>query len=429
MDSNDPFWTSEHVVALVRAHDVGGLVRLVRKASRLTQSDLAPLVNVSTSTLSRFENGSTKWADLPLAKALAERLKIPSHLLGAAWGIGGVVSPSVTLLQSSAEEDPIHRRSFLTLAGLALPAALLGKLDNALAGVAPGLDVAPGELHKKLAVARGMYDRGQNGMLLGCLPELLTLADQELDIGNEASMLRYCIVNDLATDVLDKVGLVSEARVTAQNSIRVSRQAGSPLAMAAADRGLTIVLRHEGKLSTANLVSLRAANLIEQTGLVNSQQAIAYVQVMCTHAYVAAQNCDRGGALSAIGEAERAAAYLAQRAPEPVARRATANARMYRVSMHWALGDAGTAVHVGNGVDVSALPTPERRARHCTDMARAWWAWGKPDETAVALLAALSYAPEEVRDRTRIRAIADELVHHHARLHSVGELRDQVTNT
>lgn len=319
-----------------------------------------------------------KTPDIRLAKALAEKLRIPPHQLGVALGLDDAPSPSVTSGANPAEEDPIHRRSFLTLTGATVPAVLLSSLDSVLAGVSPGIDAPPGMLGRTLATARAWYDQGRNAVVLRHLPDLLRLADQELESGHPDAMERYCQVNDLATDLLDKVGLVGAARLTAQNSIRVSRQSGSPLAMAAADRGLTIVLRHEGKTATANLVSLRAANLIERTGLTDARQAISYVQVMCTHAYVAAQNEDRSTALAAVGEAARAASYLRDRVPPENAGRATANARMYRVSVHWALGDAGTAVEAGRQVDVRALPTPERRARHFTDVARAWWAWRKP---------------------------------------------------
>lgn len=422
VDHNDPFWMSERVLILARARDLGGLIKCVRETRKITQKVLAPQVNVSTSTLSRFESGAMKSPDIRLAMALAEKLAIPIHLVGVALGLSEDASASVRPLRISTEEDPIHRRSFLTLAGLTVPSVLLSNLTEVLAGVAPGLDVNPGALQRSLTRTRAMYDRGENGSALQCLPALLQLADQELDSGHVSAMERYCSVNDLATDLLNKVGLFTEARLTAQNSIRVARQTGSPMVMAAADRGLSIVLRHEGNFATANLVSLRAANRIERTGLVNVRQAVSYVQVMSTHAYTAAQNNDRSGALAAIAEAERVAAHLERHLSADVGRRATANARLYRVGVHWSLGDAGTAVEAGQRVDAAALPTPERRARYFTDMARAWWSWGKPDETAISLLTALSHAPAEVLDRVRIRGIADDVVTRHRTSHAVRQL-------
>ncbi|HWC83579.1 MAG TPA: helix-turn-helix transcriptional regulator [Pseudonocardiaceae bacterium] len=426
MDVNDPFWISEQVVESVRARKLGALVKYVRKARQLTQQALAQQVNVSTSTLSRFESGTVKNPDIQLSKALAEKLGIPPHLVGVALGLTRAVSPNVRSQCTQPEEDPIHRRSFLTLAGLTVP-ALVGNLNNVLAGVAPGVDAAPGELARRFATARALYDRGRNDSVLRGLPYLLRLADQELESGTGDAMRRYCRVNDLATDLLGKVGLINEARLTAQNSVRVSRRSGSPLTMAAADRGLSIVLRREGNPATANLVSLRAANLVEQTGLVNAEQATSYVQVMCTHSYSAALNDDRDGASVAIAEAERAAAYLRGRVPDGLSARALAKARMYQVSVHWALDDAGAAVRAGRWMDLRALSTPERRARHFTDMARAWWSWRKPEPTATALLNALSHAPAEVIDRARIRAIADDLVGRNRHLSVVSQLADRIT--
>jgi hypothetical protein len=101
---------------------------------------------------------------------------------------------------------------------------------------------------------------------------------------------------------------------------------------------------------------------------------------------------------------------------------------MYRVRVHWALGDFGTAVAVGARVDVNAVPTRERRARHHTDMARAWWSWGTVDEAATAVLDALACAPSEVTDRRHIREIAQQLVRDHRRLRSVQNLTARLAN-
>ncbi|MEU7004023.1 hypothetical protein [Nonomuraea sp. NPDC046570] len=65
---------------------------------------------------------------------------------------------------------------------------------------------------------------------------------------------------------------------------------------------------------------------------------------------------------------------------------------------------------------------PERRGRLHTDLARAWWQWGKPEQTTLALLEAYRYAPGEVRDRPAIRAIAAALVERHQRVIGVKAL-------
>ncbi len=62
----------------------------------------------------------------------------------------------------------------------------------------------------------------------------------------------------------------------------------------------------------------------------------------------------------------------------------------------------------------------------CTDMARAWWAWNRPEQTAHALLDAYRASPGEVRDRPAIRANVDELAERYSRTTGVRELHSAV---
>ncbi len=79
--------------------------------------------------------------------------------------------------------------------------------------------------------------------------------------------------------------------------------------------------------------------------------------------------------------------------------------------MHWALGDAGAALEAGKDLRAAQFPTAEseRRVRLGTDMARTWWVWRRPEQTARALLGAYRARPGEVRDRPAIRSVVTEL--------------------
>jgi hypothetical protein len=83
---------------------------------------------------------------------------------------------------------------------------------------------------------------------------------------------------------------------------------------------------------------------------------------------------------------------------------------------------AARLLPAAEGLQPEMFPTRERRARLHTDLARAWWQRGRPEETAHALLAAMSEAPTEVRGRPAIRAIAEELVDRHRLVPGVREL-------
>jgi hypothetical protein len=90
-----------------------------------------------------------------------------------------------------------------------------------------------------------------------------------------------------------------------------------------------------------------------------------------------------------------------------------AQATLYQVGIWWSLGEPGKALHAARGLRPAQFPTPERRARLFTGMARVWDQAGKPDRTITALLSASSHAASEVRDRTSIRVLALGLVRDH----------------
>ncbi|KPC66507.1 hypothetical protein [Streptomyces chattanoogensis] len=93
-----------------------------------------------------------------------------------------------------------------------------------------------------------------------------------------------------------------------------------------------------------------------------------------------------------------------------------------RLTVHWALGDAGSALEAGRGLHAGQFKTPERKGRMHTDLARACWQLRKPEQAATELLSAVRVCPAEVRDRPAIRRIAAELRSRHAQVVGVREL-------
>lgn len=426
MASSDALWHSREVRALIEAGRVGPFLRHVREVRGLSQKSVADAIQRSISTVSRLEN--RRLPHIKDAIAIAQYLAIPGEVLGAAFGIkfSGSTSVSVAGHPAEQEADPIRRREFL-IAGLGLPAALMQPLDEALAGGHRADPIEVGDLATQISTVRRMYDRGENRAVIAVLPKLLEAARAGVHTGNPDRMVQFCLISNLATDVLDKIGDVTSAHAAAQGSVLVAESLDDPLVMAAANRGLSIVLRHEGKYSAAVSISRIAAETVERTGLSTVQQAKIYAQTLCTYGYVAAENDDRPTAVQAIREAHRIAALVEQRT-EHATTRPTSIAGMYEVSVRWALGDAGSAIEAGQRVNVAGLPTAERRARFHTDMARAWWARSRAEETALALLDAHAEAPQEVTDRPRIRAITEQLITHHRKLNAVGTLTERLAS-
>lgn len=321
----------------------------------------------------------------------------------------------------------MRRRTLLAATAATGPAALLMGLDEALANT-PATTPGARPLDTRVSAARELYDKGAHQRLLAALPGLIADGHAAAASRRDLDQARLSSVYSLASAVLIKVGSYDRARSTADRARTWAEVSGSPLAAAAAAREWAIVLRHLDQHADAQRVMSLAAMGVEATGLRTDAAASAYAQMLCTLAYTAARGGQRAEALAMTEEARRAARRLPETAPAgrlfPIS---PAAVDLYALGVHWALGDAGAALEAGKDLRAGQFPTAERKARLGTDMARAWWAWNRPEQTAQSLLDAHRASPGEVRDRPAIRQIVSELAERHPRTTGVRELHTAVT--
>jgi transcriptional regulator with XRE-family HTH domain len=424
----DTFWNSAQPRALAAQRRPGALIRLARLRRGWTLADLGGRIGCSAATVSRLER-STRIADLDLVHRAAVAAGVPRPVLMTSLAPppeGTAATTIVTASPRDAEEDSMRRRTLLTAtaaAGAVGPAVLMAGLDEALAAT-PAATGAGGPLDGRLAAARALFDTGAHRRLLAALPGLIADAHAAAATRAALDQARLSAVYSLATAVLSKIGSYDRARLTADRARTWAEVSGSPLAAAAACRELSIVLRHQDQGPAAQRLMVRAAADVEATGLRTGAAAAAYAQMLCTLAYTAARGGQRADALAMTEEARRAARRLPEVAPTGrLFTISPAAVDLYAVGVHWALGDAGAALEAGRNLRAEQFPTPERKARMATDMARAWWAWQRPAQTAQSLLTAYRASPAEVRDRPAIRRIADDLTSRHPRTPGARELR------
>ncbi|MEW1674875.1 helix-turn-helix transcriptional regulator [Streptomyces noursei] len=419
---NTDLWASQEAHLLVENQNPGGLIRLGRRGRGWRLEDLGHRIGCSAATVSRLERRGRQ-ADLDLVKQAAEHVGVPTHVLAASLGLTRV-TPTRVLPDGPrcAEEDDMRRRTLLAVAGLAVPASLLASATDALASM-PAPTRSPIPLDARLVTARALFDAGQNARLLEALPGLLADAHHAARGREDLALARLSATYSLWSQVLVKVGGYDASRLAADRAMVYAEWSGSPLVAAAAARELSIVLRHQNQPAAAQRHILDAVSKVEATGLKSDAQAAAYAQMLATTSYTAARAGDRDQALTMIREARRAARDLPAQAPEgrlfPIT---PAAVDLYAVGVHWALGDAGAALEAGRGLRAGQFATPERKGRMHTDLGRAWWQWGKPEEAAAQLLSATRVSPSEVRDRPAIRKIVTELRSKHPRVTGVREL-------
>lgn len=423
----DPLWNSTQVRRLAAQRRPGALIRIAREHRAWTLAELGGRIGCSPATVSRLER-STRIIDLALVYRAAAAVGVPVHVLVTSLAPPPTTASVATTVAASprdAEEDPMRRRTLLTATAATGPAALLISLDEALADTPPPSNAGP--MDARLATARSFYDTGAHSKLLAALPGLIADAHSAAATRASLDQARLSTVYTLATAVLTKIGSHDRARLTADRARTWAEVSGSPLAAAAAAREVAIVLRHQDQNAAAQHIMTAAAANIETTGLRTDASAAAYAQMLCTLAYTAARGGKRAEALAMTEEAHRAARRLPALAPSgrllPVT---PAAVDLYTVGVNWALGDAGAALEAGRNLRAEQFPTAERKARMCTDMARAWWAWNRPEQTAGALLDAYRASPGEVRDRPAIRSIVHELANRHPRTPGVRELNTAV---
>ncbi|MCX4906038.1 helix-turn-helix domain-containing protein [Streptomyces sp. NBC_00878] len=423
MRTTDPLWSSTKVRALVDHNDPGGLIRMGRIGRGWRQADLGARLGCSASTVSRLEQRGGRTVDLRLLRRAAQEVGVPTNVLGAALGIGTLQATRVASDgPRCVEEDPMRRRTLLAAAGLAAPAPLLVGMDDALA-ITPTPTGSDVPLDARLSRARTLFDSGKHADLLAALPGLLADAHEAARTRSDLAHARLSACYSLAAQVLIKIGRYDRARLTADRATVYADLSGSPLAAAAAARELSIVLRHQDQAVAAQRLITDAAIKVEATGLTTPAQAAAYAQMLCTTSYTAARAGDRDQAQAMIREASQAARQLHQQVPAgrlfPITPAAVS---LYEVGVHWALGDAGAALQAGRALSAEQFHTAERKGRMHTDLGRAWWQWGKPEQTTQELLSALRVSPGEVRDRPAIRKIVTDLSTRHPRVSGVREL-------
>lgn len=395
---------------------IGDTLRAARLSQGWTQAQAGAQAGFSAAAISRIERGQA--VDIDTLRRLAHCYRIPPEQLGLT-----TVNPHAATIG-----EDVDRRQLLATAGLTIPAWVLTRLDDALAVLPePTNPPSPATVTARLAAGRHLFDTGNHTQLVATLPDLLAAAHQLGDTGDTEHYATVASCYELATHALSKIGRHPSSRLTADRAMTYAQLSGSPEAVALSSRALSIVLRHEGRPQLAQRVNQTAITDLEATGLTNATQRAVYIQMMCSTAYATAQAGDRAAALEWAKEADRALPGLTERRTQPATPvNATAltpaQVQLYKVGMYWALGDSAAALESARGLRPEQFPTPERRARLHTDLARAWWQHGRPEQTALALIAAHRQAPAEVTDRPGIRRIAATVTDRHPQASGVREL-------
>ncbi|MEV6551715.1 helix-turn-helix transcriptional regulator [Streptomyces sp. NPDC051597] len=368
---------------------LGDVLKRGRVLKGVSQGAVGDAVGYSASWVSRVENNKIRPADTTLV---------------ALCGVLGLSEEDVGL-----ERDDVHRRKVLTLglgAGIAAvlpPSASAADpkdlVEASLFGLPDARPAPREELAAALAEARAVFHQARYTQLGTNLPALISgsLASRAHDIAARA----YVLLAQLAIKNYQGYSWLAADRARVQAELT-----GNPVVMGEAAHSMAITMRRAGEYQAAIGHLTEAAGRLGQ----RDDQLAMRGALLLTASYSAAQAGWRGQAMDFIGEAEETAARketAAQKLYIPGVF-GLDQTRVFRISVHHALGEDEQALNYASKIDMGRLPNAERRGRACMDIARVWRDLGEPDRAFSALRALERFAPEEAR-RPKVRAITSEL--------------------
>lgn len=385
-----------------RRGDHADVIVVARRRLGLTQSELGQRIGLSHSEISRLEAGKRALRDVTLLRRFAEALELP----GAVFGLKAPQGRRVCDEPSEGGLDPVERRELLTaLVTLAASAALRSSATHS----GPTTPPTVAALRADLAHTRAAFDACHYASVGRSLPTLAANAHQTLAAApsgqqtDEAESVLADIYS-LAAFTADKTDEFGVAWVLADRARTHAAASGNPVSIAAATRETAVAMRRAGHHGQAvDLLTNTAADLDGGDWALAGRGSL-----LLTAAYTHAQFGNDATALSLADEASEVATRLPSRWPTNGLFTPT-QVPIYRIGVHNALGDPARALTVARGVALGTLPTAERRARVCVDVARAWFAYGDPERCLRALRLAEWHAPEEVR-RPRIQGLTRDLL-------------------
>lgn len=455
--SQHPVWNTKQMAAAQTAGDLSAVVRLVRRAHAMTQTELGLALHVSASTISRLETGRQPLTDTGILRRLAEHLAIPPRVLGLAADerprnavITTTAVPNPTRPVSVVDDpgdvgeggdDPVRRRQLLADLAVAAgataiapklvaasaaraadaddPGALLvARIEDVLLGLRSAAAPAP------LPMLRGLlsgavrdFQACQYARLADRLPRLVAAAEATHDHADDADRRGTAEIlaqtYNLTTRMLIKLDEDHIAWISGDRARAAAKNGDDALTFAEATRNLCILTRTAGRHGKARDLAVDAAQQLE-IGDSPDQKAdprhlSQYGLLLSTAGYSAAKSGDRSGSRQLLDDAATAADRLTGAAGDHWMGFGAPGVRLYRISSALVLGDAGTAIDHARQIRPAELPTVERQARYWVDVARAFAIWGKYEDCHRALLAAERAAPEETRSLPVVRTLVQAL--------------------
>lgn len=432
-------------------HDLGRLLAEKRRAANLSQQALADQTNYSRSSIGSIETGlqhvnRTFWktaddllhangelvARYQAAEALQRSHQRPAkrarpsdptlpYSISSPRAVPASVDHSQDLKRPASPS--LGPRSDQSWDGLHLPEEVDGS-SKVLANIVEALVVPQtremdgprnlASMAKAVATLRDSYQHSRYGWVAERLPHWILVSDalmrnRSSGAVDERFSALAAAVYQVASGVLLKLDASAMAAVAAERSAQAATACGSPLVIASSARAQvhTLLASRHGD-AAVNLALASAERLDRDLNPTDATLSIRGALILRAAA-AAARHEDRRMCHSLLEEATEIGVQLGRDGNVGWTAFGPTNVQLHKVATAIDLGDAGTALDVASGIDISTIPLPERRAMLYIDSARAFLLWGKLDRAFNAIRAAEEHAPEEVRQRVVVHDLIEQL--------------------
>ena len=460
-------WQRAAMTEALSNRDMGRVFQLVRQYAGASQTQLAIACGMTQGKISDIMRDRQRVTALEVFERIADGLNMPdparttlglapamqppgadkaagqqaqrSAILIPPWdappamGSLRVPGPSTVDLPGG-EEDPVRRRTFVSLTGASLFGAVL-------ASTSPS---GPGDAVEAFVAVLAGYSPDDAADRLDALPDLEALSAAVVSAKRNYQACRYShVINGLpgllarvqaACAVLTGRGsrgrtrcqlrLITSRRASCSNSVTtpwpgwpliaasrppvpaVTRSPSGPAPGLSRTR-LPAAAHHAAAASTASSFAQR---LDRDVSAHDGDSLSVYGSLLLRGAIAAAQRNDRRTAHELLNEAGDAGHRLGADANLRWTAFGPTNITLHRVNIAVTLGDAGAAIDTARTVNLDQVTVTERKASLLIDTSRAFLQYGKHENAYLALRAARDIAPEEIARRPAVRRLVHNLV-------------------
>lgn len=383
---------------LTLLHGIGANIAAHRRATSITQADLAAQIGKSVQWVSAVEQGRRH------ADRLTDLLRIAAVVKCTIEDLIGRPIDSLTPGVHPQREDVAAVRNVLLRAAVPAPSSAVSP---------PSLS----EIHNRVSSAWTTWHNSPiaHTALGGLLPGLLSdaIAAYNSAENRRAAARILAGTYQITRQWLHHIPDGELAWIAADRAMNTAREADDPHLIALGAWALSAPYRRAGHQDEATRLCLAAADELKPL-LDNpaSQPKLfaAYGMIHLAGAISAAQSDEDGRAWALHRVANDTAQTLGDRY-DPWTVFGLGNVAIHELALHAELGRADAVVDYASRLRIDDVPSVERRARVLIDTARGFVQRGEDEAAILVLLDAEKTSTDEVRHSILVHELLRELLH------------------